>query len=60
MITLEKWQSVPDNEDLEVFEGGEFEPQTLVLCNRKWEDEPVVQFEAHFIATGQNYIPPSE
>lgn len=51
MITIEKGQSVPENEDLEVFEGGEFDPQSLVLCNRKGENEAVVQFEANFIAT---------
>jgi len=60
MITIKKGQSVPENEDIEVFEGGEFDPQSLVLCNRKGENEAVVQFEAHFIATWENYNPPTE
>lgn len=60
MITLEKWQAIPENEDLEVFQGWEYEPQDLVLCNRKGEDDAVVQFEAHFIATWENYNPPIE
>lgn len=48
MIHLEKWQSVPDNENLEVFEWGDFEPEDFVLCNNKGEDFAIVQFQANF------------
>ena len=59
-ITLSTWQEVTSQPEYEVSSWGDYDPQDLVLCNRKGEDEPIVQFQAHYITTGENYIPPSE
>lgn len=49
MIHLEKWHPVPDNENLEVTNTGDYLNDDLVLCNKIWEKEPSVQFQAQFI-----------
>jgi hypothetical protein len=51
MIHLEKGQAVPENENLEVTNTGDYAPDDFVLCNNKGEEDPIVQFQANFFVT---------
>lgn len=62
MVTVTKGQKVPQNKGYVVYsDSGEYDEQTLILCIKKGDDEPTIQFEAQFIANGADvYASPGE
>lgn len=53
MVTITKGQKVPQNKGYVVYsDSGEYDEQTLILCIKKGDKEPTLQFEAQFIANG--------
>jgi len=54
MITLAQGQKLFLHEDLEVYQGGDFENTDLVLVNIVGEDIPKFQYQALYVLNGQN------
>ena len=52
MVIINKGQSVPEHEELEVFETRDYEDFEQVLCNIKGQSEPICGFEARYIING--------
>ena len=51
MITLTKWQDIPEFPELELLsESGDYTENDLVFACKKGEKEAVFQFEAQFVA----------
>lgn len=51
-MIINKGQAVPENEDLEVSESGNYTNYQLVPCCRKGEGEAICAFQAQFITGG--------
>lgn len=52
LLTITKGQAVPEHPELEVFEGGQFDPEALVYCNKIGEDTAFAAFQAKFVVGG--------
>lgn len=53
MITLVKWQDIPEFPELELLsESGDYDENDLVISCKKWDTEAFSQFEAQYVKKG--------
>lgn len=55
MITLIKWQDIPEFQELELLsDSWDYDENDLVLACKRWETEAFAQFEAQYVKRGND------